>query len=31
MKKNNIFAAQFHLDKSGLEGLKIFKECCKLL
>lgn len=31
IKKNNIFATQFHPEKSGLEGLKIYKEWSKLL
>lgn len=31
IKKNNIFATQFHPEKSGVEGLKIYKEWSKLL
>ena len=31
IKKNNIFATQFHPEKSGLGGLKIYKEWSKLL
>ena len=31
IKKNNIFATQFHPEKSGIEGLKIYKEWSKLL
>ena len=31
IKKNNIFATQFHPEKSGLEGLKIYKEWSELL
>lgn len=31
IKKNNIFATQFHPEKSGLEGLKIYKEWSNLL
>ena len=31
IRKNNIFATQFHPEKSGLEGLKIYKEWSELL
>tara|TARA_B110000003_G_C16593136_1_gene512609 strand:+ start:852 stop:1478 length:627 start_codon:yes stop_codon:yes gene_type:complete len=31
VKKNNIFATQFHPEKSGLEGIKIYKKWSKLL
>ena len=31
VKKNNIFATQFHPEKSGKEGMKIYKEWSKLL
>ena len=31
IKKNNIFATQFHPEKSGPEGLNIYKEWSKLL
>ena len=31
IKKNNILATQFHPEKSGIEGIKIYKEWSKLL